>query len=285
MSALPVSDETAHFRGYRGAGTDVTALVESHQQLLDREIQLAQAQKMEAVGQLAGGVAHEFNNSLAAIMGNLELVLGQDGLGQRQRRFAEQALESARRSALLVQRLLAFSRQQTLDAAPTDVPALLTAMSERLQALLGDSVSLRLICAPRCPPCLVDRQQLEQAILNVVVNAGDAMPTGGTLTVRAGLAELRQGEGGVAQAGTYLCLEFSDTGVGIPDAHLQQIFEPFFTTKPPGGGSGLGLSMVYGFVQQTRGGVTVERIDAGGTRVTLALPLAEVRSQLRAAGI
>lgn len=284
ISAVPLFDEAGRFRGYRGAGTDVTAVVEAQQKLLDQEIQLVQAQKMEAVGQLTGGVAHDFNNSLTSVMGNLELVLSQGNLAQRQRGYAEAALEAAQRSALLVQRLLAFSRQQTLHPAPTDLAALLVAMADRLRALLGGTVSLQLMTESPCPPCLVDPQQLEQAVLNIVVNAGDAMPAGGTLTVRVGLAELREGEAGVPEAGRYLRVEFSDTGVGIPEAQLQQVFEPFFTTKPPGAGSGLGLSMVYGFVQQSSGGITVDRIEAGGTRVTLALPVADVRPQAVAAG-
>ena len=239
------------------------------------EDQLRQAQKMEAVGQLAGGVAHDFNNLLMVIQAHADRILGQ--LPQTNSCYAD-AVEihnATTRAASLTSQLLAFSRKQILQPKVLDLGAVLTEVGKMLERLLGATITLRLEIHPEIGKIKVDRSQLEQAILNLAVNARDAMPAGGTLAIQARnvhFSETQVWRHSSLPPGSYVVLTISDTGVGIdPDAQ-SRIFEPFFTTKAPGKGTGLGLSMVYGVVKQSDGAITVESVLGRGTTFKIFLP-------------
>jgi PAS domain S-box-containing protein len=239
---------------------------------------LRQAQKMEAVGQLTGGIAHDFNNLLTVIVGNIELALrALDGVGgePRARRVLESARKGADRAATLTQRLLAFSRRQPLAPKPIDVDKLVLGMSDLLNRSLGETVQLEIVTSPGLWRVEVDPNQLESAILNLAVNARDAMPGGGRLTIET--ANARLDEAYVANhaevaAGHYVVLAVTDTGTGMPRELIAKAFEPFFTTKEVGKGTGLGLSMVYGFVKQSGGHVKIYSEEGHGTTVKIYLP-------------
>jgi PAS domain S-box-containing protein len=239
------------------------------------EDRLRQAQKMEAVGQLTGGVAHDFNNLLAVIMGNAELL--EDQLGSEAPPL-QAILRSATRGAELTQRLLAFSRRQPLQPQRIDLADLLAGMADLLQRTLGETIAIETVVAPDPWAASADPGQVENALLNLAINARDAMPGGGKLTVEC--ANVRLDEAYVAQdpeaaVGDYALLAVSDTGTGMTPAVRSQAFEPFFTTKDVGEGSGLGLSMVYGFAKQSGGHVTICSESGKGTTVKLYLPRAE----------
>jgi len=237
------------------------------------EALLRQAQKMEAVGQLTGGIAHDFNNLLAGIQASLDLV---------RRRLAPEALESVvglldtasqsvGRGASLTHRLLAFSRRQTLNPQAIDVALLIGNFQEILLHSLGPQICCRLALEPELWPVDADPNQLENALLNLAINSRDAMPGGGTLTIGARNWVQPTTEGPLA-AGDYLLIEVLDDGEGMAPEVLERVFEPFFTTKPVGQGSGLGLSMIYGFARQSRGQVMVTSAPGQGCRVSLYLP-------------
>ena len=251
-------------------GRDVTAVRESEQRL-------RHSQKMEAIGQLTGGIAHDFNNMLQGITGALEVMRRRLAKGQVQglERFMDSASQSAQRAASLVQRLLAFSRRQSLDPRPVDVNALIGSMEELMARTLGEQVRLHVSLAPDAHAALGDESQLESAILNLAINARDAMPHGGELhlSTRNVVLSAQQAQqiDGLA-AGPYLAITVRDTGTGMPPDVLAQAFDPFFTTKPIGQGTGLGLSMVYGFAQQSGGHLRMESTPDVGTTVTLLLP-------------
>ena len=239
------------------------------------EDQLRQAQKMEAVGQLAGGVAHDFNNLLMVIQAHADRILGQ--LPQTDSSYAD-AVEihnATTRAASLTSQLLAFSRKQILQPEVLDLGTVLTEVGKMLERLLGATITLQLEIHPEIGKIKVDRSQLEQAILNLAVNARDAMPAGGTLAIQARnvhFSETQVWQHSSLPPGSYVALTISDTGVGIdPDAQ-SRIFEPFFTTKAPGKGTGLGLSMVYGVVKQSDGAITVESVLGRGTTFKIFLP-------------
>jgi PAS domain S-box-containing protein len=241
-----------------------------------REEQLRQSQKMEAVGQLTGGIAHDFNNLLTIIAGSLELLLrGLRGADPKLARRAEAAMEGARRAAALTQQLLAFSRRQPLAPASVDVNRLVEGMSALLGRTLGAPIAIRTLPAEDLWPTLVDPNQLENAILNLALNARDAMPAGGRLTIETGNVHLDQAQcasaGGVAP-GDYVMIAVSDTGTGMTPEAKARAFEPFFTTKPIGHGTGLGLAQVYGFVRQSGGHVSLDSAPGQGTSVRLLLP-------------
>jgi PAS domain S-box-containing protein len=240
---------------------------------------LRHAQKMEAVGQLTGGVAHDFNNLLTVVIGNLELLnrrLGENAAEpERLRRTADQALSGARRAATLTQRLLAFSRRQPLDPKPVDLNRLVGGMSDLLHRTLGEHIAVETVQAGGLWATLADPSQLENAILNLAVNARDAMPDGGKLTIETGNVHLD--EGYVAHQaevvpGQYVAISVTDTGRGMDKEVIERAFEPFFTTKDVGHGTGLGLSQVYGFVKQTGGHVKLYSEPGQGTTVRLYLP-------------
>jgi len=248
----------------------------------ETEIRLHQAQKMEAVGQLTGGIAHDFNNILQVIMGNLEIARfmlqsleRRDGASVSPE-AAVKAIETAQRASRsagqLVQRMLVFSRMQRLEPASLDVNALITDMQDMVVRTLGETIEVKANLAPGLWPIFADRNQLESALLNLVVNARDAMPDGGLLTIETANVELADGFGEDVAPGQYAMINVIDTGCGIPQELMDKVFEPFFTTKEVGTGSGLGLSMVYGFVKQSRGHVRLHSQVGAGTSVRIHLP-------------
>jgi len=237
---------------------------------------LRQAQKMEAVGQLTGGLAHDFNNLLAGIMGNLELMQKRIGQGRLQDlgRYIEAAQGASRRAAAVTHRLLAFSRRQTLDPQPTDINRLVAGMEELIRRTVGPSVKIAVQPDDALWISRIDHSQLESALLNLCINARDAMPDGGHVTIRTAnctlepLAAARLG----VPAGDYIALTVTDTGCGMPGDVIKRAFDPFFTTKPLGQGTGLGLSMIYGFAQQSGGQISIESKVGLGTTMWLYLP-------------
>ncbi|MGN6497762.1 MAG: PAS domain S-box protein [Tsuneonella sp.] len=242
----------------------------------EAEDALRQAQKMEAVGQLTGGIAHDFNNLLAGITGSLEVIgrrISEDRTEGLQR-FIDGAQTSAQRAAALTQRLLAFSRRQTLDPKPTDINRLVLGMEDLIRSSLGASIELEIVGAAGLWPVQVDRAQLENALLNLVINARDAMPGGGRLVVETAnkWLDARAGRERDLPTGQYISICVTDTGTGIPKEIAERIFDPFFTTKPIGQGTGLGLSMIHGFVRQSGGQVRVYSEPGDGTTMCLYLP-------------
>jgi signal transduction histidine kinase len=238
---------------------------------------LRQSQKMEAIGQLTGGIAHDFNNLLTIIVGNIELLqrrLPEDA--GRLRRAADSAMQGARRAATLTQRLLAFSRRQPLEPRPIDANKLVAEMSELLRRTLGETIVLEAVLAGGLWRTQADPNQLENAVLNLAVNARDAMPGGGRLTIETANARLDDAYvAALAEplpAGQYVLIAVSDTGTGIDRATLERVFEPFFTTKEVGKGTGLGLSQVYGFVRQSNGHVRIYSEPGEGTTIKIYLP-------------
>jgi len=238
------------------------------------EEQLAHAQKMEAVGQLTGGLAHDFNNLLQVVMTNLEFVLDRHGDSDVSVRAGD-ALRAAERGAELTSQMLAFARRQTLSPRRTDVHALIEELAGLLRRTLGENIAIDLRLAGRLRSVMIDRGQLENAILNLALNARDAMPQGGRLRIAADNldfddAYIRQHP--EARRGRYVAISIADTGTGMPDDVRAHAFEPFFTTKEIGKGSGLGLSMVYGFVKQSGGHIQLDSAPGRGTTLTLYLP-------------
>lgn len=251
-------------------------------QRLRAEAALRQAQKMDALGQLTGGVAHDFNNLLTVIMGGLDTIMKQldatpvSTQTARQRRAAGMALQAAEAAAGLTHRLLAFSRQQPLDLKPVEVNASVAGLSELLRRTLGEGISLQTVLSAGLWHARIDANQLENALLNLAVNARDAMPGGGQLTIETSNSHLDNLS--VVQlaleipAGQYVSVAVTDTGMGMNAATIERVFEPFFTTKEPGKGTGLGLSQVYGFVRQSGGDVKISSEPDRGTTVKMYLP-------------
>jgi signal transduction histidine kinase/ActR/RegA family two-component response regulator len=240
------------------------------------EAQIRQMQKMEAVGQLTGGVAHDFNNLLTVVMGSLDIARRRLARGDVDiLRYVENAVEATQRAATLTGRLLAFARQQPLDPAPTDINKLVRGMSELLQRTLGEQIAIETVLAAGVWQVRIDANQLENAIINLAVNARDAMPSGGKLTVETSNAYLDDAyvrHMPDLAAGQYVLLAVTDTGVGMSPEVTAKAFEPFFTTKPVGQGTGLGLSQVYGFVHQSGGHISIYSEPGQGTTVKLYLP-------------
>ncbi|MGZ2384828.1 ATP-binding protein [Rhizobium leguminosarum] len=237
---------------------------------------LRQAQKMEAVGQLTGGVAHDFNNLLQIIVGNLDTLMRTlPPEAGRLRRAASQAMNGARRAAALTQRLLAFARRQALDPKPVDANALIRGMSELLHRTIGEIYQIEVVLAGGLWRTEADPNELESALLNLVINARDAMPGGGKLTVETFNAHLDEAYAAMHAEvipGQYAAISVSDTGTGMEAETLSRVFEPFFTTKDQGKGTGLGLSQVYGFVKQSKGHVKIYSEVGEGTTVKIYLP-------------
>jgi signal transduction histidine kinase len=237
------------------------------------EEMLRQSQKMEALGQLTGGIAHDFNNLLTVMMGSLESIARRAGDDKALRRALDNAQAGADRAATLTQQLLAFARKQSLQPVDQDVNDLIQRMLELLRRALGERISLHADLAPDLWPVRIDPNQLESALLNLAVNARDAMPEGGVLTIRTRNAvEDVNGVAGTSDRDQFVLIEVADTGAGMSDDVKPKVFEPFFTTKPVGRGSGLGLSQVEGFVTQSGGRVVIESAAGQGTSVRLYLP-------------
>ena len=257
------------------SGRNITQQKEAEAELEMAQEALRQSQKMEAVGQLTGGIAHDFNNMLAVVIGSLDLLGRRLGNDERARRYVDAASEGARRAAMLTQRLLSFSRQQPLQPKSTDLNALVAGMSDLLGHSVGADIRLETALAEGLWWTNIDPNQLENVILNLVVNARDAMPDGGRLTIETRNARLEDGHAatnaGIA-AGRYVLLAVTDTGSGMARDVIAKAFDPFFTTKAVGKGTGLGLSQVYGFIKQSGGHVEIHSEPARGTTVEIYLP-------------
>lgn len=255
---------------------DVSAEKTRQRALAETQEALRQSQKMEAIGQLTGGIAHDFNNLLAAISSSLQVMkirttAGQfDDLG----RYLDVGERSVRRAAALTQRLLAFSRRQTLDPRPTDVNQLMAGMADLVERTVGPSIQVVLAQAPGLWGTRVDAPQLENALLNLCINARDAMPHGGTITLATHneVVDTRLAVNRKVPPGDYVQVDIIDHGTGMPPEVIARVFDPFFTTKPLGQGTGLGLSMVHGFVHQSGGHVHIDSVVGHGTTISLYLP-------------
>ena len=242
--------------------------------------QLRQAQKMETIGQLTGGVAHDFNNLLMAVMGNLELLRKRVPDDARLHRLIDGALQGAERGASLTQRLLAFARQQDLRVVSVDLGALLHGMIDLLERSLGPRIMLRLDIPKDLPPAGIDANQLELAILNLAINARDAMPEGGSIDIR--VTQYRASGDPPLKSGHYLKVSVIDTGTGMTSDILKKAIEPFFSSKPLGKGTGLGLSMVHGLAVQLGGALQLSSTPGKGTTATLVLPVAATAPEVEA---
>jgi signal transduction histidine kinase len=257
----------------RAANDNLEArIAERTAELMAAQATLRQAQKMEAIGQLTGGIAHDFNNLLTSIGGSLELLQTRlrEGRLTELQRYATAAQDSAQRAATLTQRLLAFSRNQALTPCATDINALVGGMTELIRHSIDPGITLHVTAFPQLWTTLVDPNQLEHALLNLCINASDAMPEGGRLTLETANQTITQSPG--LAPGDYATLTVRDTGTGMPPEVAERAFEPFFTTKPVGQGTGLGLSMIYGFVRQSGGEVRIQSALGQGTAVQLYLP-------------
>ncbi|HEY3951088.1 PAS domain-containing sensor histidine kinase [Phenylobacterium sp.] len=270
-----IRDEDGTVIGFAKITRDRTEQHEAQQALEETRQALFQSQKMEAVGQLTGGIAHDFNNLLTVIIGGLDTTQRSIEANPRAEKALGLARLAADRAVNLTSRLLAFSRRQPLQPVAADLNLLVRRMTELLHHSLGERVELEGVLYPRLWPVEVDQNQLEAAVLNLAVNARDAMPSGGKLTIETAntyLDETYQETDTEVIPGQYVLLSVTDTGPGIPKENLGRVFEPFFTTKEEGKGTGLGLSMVYGFVKQSGGHVTIYSEPNEGTCVKLYFP-------------
>ncbi|MFZ5790002.1 MAG: PAS domain S-box protein [Pseudomonadota bacterium] len=266
----PVRDDNGRITHFVGIQEDIT-------QRREIEAQLRRSQKLEAIGQLTGGLAHDFNNLLTVIIGNLEYLAGELAPGTKARHLAGQALEAGLRGADLTRQLLAFARRQSLEPKEFALNDLVSGITHLLRRTLGEQVEVEMKLSTDLWPVLADPTQVESALANLAINARDAMPGGGRLiieTANTHLDERYAAENVEVEPGDYVMLAVSDTGTGIPPGVLGRVFEPFFTTKPQGKGTGLGLSMVYGFAKQSRGHVKIYSEVGHGTTVRLYLPRA-----------
>ena len=258
-----------------GGAPSLVAVISDATELKTLEAQFVQSQKMQAVGQLAGGVAHDFNNLLTAISGHCDLLLMRHEQGDADHGDLIQVRQNANRAASLVGQLLAFSRKQTLLPKVLTLYDTLRELSHLLNRLLGEKVSLAIEHGPDLAKVRVDERQLEQVIMNLVVNARDAMPHGGEVRIETRNEHVAQDfkrDRAVVPFGDYVRIDVTDTGHGIPPEKIKKIFEPFFTTKAPGEGTGLGLSTVYGIIKQTGGFIFAESKVGQGSRFTIYLP-------------
>lgn len=287
---VPRFDGAGQFQGYVGANIDVTEAKRAEDdlkrinELLEErvgealaekakaEADLMHAQRMEAVGRLTGGVAHDFNNLLTVVIGALDMMLRSPDNAARQKKLGEAALSAARRGERLTHQLLAFSRRQALRPEPTDLNGLIRESEPLLRRALGEAIDFKLKLRRGGARVSVDPAQFEAALLNLVVNARDALGDRGKVSIQTLSCPVAAGEIAELSAGTYVCVTVSDNGAGMSPEVMERVFEPFFTTKPVGKGTGLGLSQVYGFARQSGGGVRVTSTVGRGTEVRLYLP-------------
>ncbi|MEP1495362.1 ATP-binding protein, partial [Pseudophaeobacter sp.] len=263
-------------RSVEEGNTIIIAVLNDATELKTLEAQFVQSQKMQAIGQLAGGVAHDFNNLLTAISGHCDLLLLRHDQGDQDFGDLIQIHENANRAASLVSQLLAFSRKQTLLPEVLDVRDTLSDLTHLLNRLVGEKVTLTLSHDPVMRPIRADKRQLEQVLMNLVVNARDAMPNGGEIRVRTEAVTLDtplKRDRAAVPEGNWITVKVSDEGVGISPDQLQKVFEPFYTTKRTGEGTGLGLSTAYGIVKQTGGFIFVDSVPDKGTQFTLFFPV------------
>jgi PAS domain S-box-containing protein len=285
-----VFDKAGHCLRVTGTAVEVTARKEAEEELRElnatlegrvaraiaerEEVQeaLRQSQKMEAMGQLTGGVAHDFNNLLTPIVGTLDMLQRRGVGGEREQRLISGAVQSADRARTLVQRLLAFARRQPLQPVPVDVAKLVNGMGDLVASTTGPQIRVVVDAPPDLPAAMADPNQLEMALLNLSVNARDAMQEGGTMRISASTEWVGQGHRSQLPTGDYLCLSVADTGIGMDASTLARAVEPFFSTKGVGKGTGLGLSMVHGLASQLKGALTIQSSPGLGTNVELWLP-------------
>ncbi len=266
----------------------LVAVLNDATELKTLEAQFVQSQKMQAIGQLAGGVAHDFNNLLTAISGHCDLMLLRHDQGDPDYGDLVQINQNANRAAALVGQLLAFSRKQTMRPEVLDLRDTMADLTHLLNRLVGEKVRLTLKHDPILPAIRADRRQLEQVMMNLVVNARDAMPEGGEIMVdteRRVLRETMERDRASVPPGTYVAVQISDEGIGIPRDKLQKVFEPFYTTKRTGEGTGLGLSTVYGIVKQSGGYIFVDSVVGQGTTFTMLLPAHDKPAELPVAAV
>jgi PAS domain S-box-containing protein len=268
-----IRDDNGSLLGFAKVTRDITERREAQIQLDLARNALFQSQKMEAIGQLTGGVAHDFNNLLMAILGSLEIVSQRLPHDPRVSPFLDNAVKGAQRGAALTQRMLAFARRQELETGPVDVAETVASMSGIFDRVLGPGVLVTSRMPPTLPPALTDRAQLESALLNLAVNARDAMPAGGSIVVSAEEAVVKPNAGSL-KPGRYVVLSIKDEGEGMDEETLARATEPFFTTKGVGKGTGLGLSMVHGLAEQTGGRFVLRSKPQKGTTAELWLPVA-----------
>ncbi|MCR5874822.1 PAS domain S-box protein [Phenylobacterium sp. J426] len=283
MKFRPLRDAQGQFVAAYQFVYDVTERLQDQRRLTETQDALRQSQKMEAIGQLTGGVAHDFNNLLTPIVGALDMLQRRSVGGAREQRLIDGALQSAERARVLVQRLLAFARRQPLQATAVDVPQLLEGMGDLISSTTGPQIRVAVNAPVDLPPAKADRNQLEMAILNLAVNARDAMPDGGVLRLSAELATLRGAHRSRLPAGDYIRLSVADTGVGMDAETQAKAIEPFFSTKGIGRGTGLGLSMVHGLALQLNGALTIESAPGLGANIELWLPVSREAIQPEAA--
>jgi PAS domain S-box-containing protein len=255
---------------------DVTEEKEQRAELQKAQEALRQSQKLEAMGSLTGGVAHDFNNLLTPIIGSLDMLVRKEVGSERERRLIDGALQSAERAKTLVQRLLAFARRQPLQASAVDIKGLVEGMIDLLGSTLGPTIDIRLDLGSNLPPAQADPNQLEMALLNLAVNARDAMPVGGELKITAQTESVSECNAAGVTRGHYIRLCVGDTGIGMDDATLRKAAEPFFSTKGIGKGTGLGLSMVHGLAAQLGGGLVMKSTLGRGTTIELWLPISKI---------
>jgi PAS domain S-box-containing protein len=269
-----IRNEAGILVGYAKVTRDMTEKLQTQQALEQAQQALFQSQKMDAIGQLTGGVAHDFNNLLMAIIGSIELLKKRIPEQPKVTALLDNAMQGAKRGAALTQRLLAFARKQDLNPRSIDLPALVRGMTELLRRTLGPTMTIDTQLPDRLASVQADANQLELALLNLAMNARDAMPDGGTITIAAREETVAAGEGGRLVPGRYICLSVSDTGEGMDEATLKRAAEPFFTTKGVGKGTGLGLSMVHGLAAQSGGQLVLRSRPGEGTTAELWLPVA-----------
>jgi PAS domain S-box-containing protein len=286
--AEPVCSDAGRVEEWFGTSSDIhdrkiaemalTRLTETlEQQVQERTEQLRQSQKLESMGQLTGGVAHDFNNLLTPIIGSLDLLQRRGVGGEREQRMIDGALQSAERAKTLVQRLLAFARRQPLKPEPVDLANVVTGMADLIASTSGPKVSLSIDLEPNLPAVTADANQLELALLNLAVNARDAMPEGGQITISADVERVHEEHRSGLTTGRFVRLAVSDTGIGMDSETLARAIEPFFSTKGIGQGTGLGLSMVHGLASQLGGALRLDSRRGLGTTVEMWLPVTRAR--------
>jgi PAS domain S-box-containing protein len=283
-STSPRFGPQGEFLGFVGSIVDMTERKKTEEALRESEEQLRQSQKMEAIGKLAGGVAHDYNNLMAVIMLHADLLLAQTQDDDPQRHRIEEIRAATDRAAGLTRQLLAFSRKQVLQPRVLNLNAVVTDMNKMFHRLIGEDIELRTELDPDLGLVMADPDQMAQVIMNLVVNARDAMPQGGLLTIETENALIEEeGDDALQDSianGSYVMLTISDTGCGIPEDIQQRVFEPFFTTKEHGKGTGLGLSTVYGIVKQSGGYVFMDSEQGQGTIFTIFLPRVDERVEV-----
>ncbi|WP_318784663.1 response regulator [Methylobacterium flocculans] len=273
-----ILDQIVVNRSDDGTASDVFGMWFDVTERKELELSLLHASKLEAVGRLTGGIAHDFNNMLSIVIGNLDLLQGSVRADEKAHRRVQNAIEGAQRCVELTSRLLTFSRRSPLQPTALDFTVFMPGLIKLLNRTLGERVSLSLTMDEALPTICVDHAQLEAALINLAVNARDAMPEGGSLTIAVRLRDdvgHQDDTSGERSEGRLVAITVSDTGTGMSPSILARVFEPFFTTKEAGKGTGLGLSMVHGFVQQSGGSIAAESVIGQGTSITLSLPAAD----------